>query len=110
MKLLLDENLPKKLRWDFPGHEVYTVRNMGWQSKQNGELLALMLQKGFDVLLTFDQNLEHQQNFDQYPIVVIVLQASDNTYLTLEKLVPKIHTALDSGLKAGSMHISETKQ
>lgn len=25
MKLLLDENLPKKLKLDFPEHEVYTV-------------------------------------------------------------------------------------
>jgi predicted nuclease of predicted toxin-antitoxin system len=30
MKLLLDENLPKKLIADFPNHEVVTVRDMGW--------------------------------------------------------------------------------
>lgn len=28
MKLLLDENLPKRLKLDFPFHEVYTVRDM----------------------------------------------------------------------------------
>lgn len=26
MKLLLDENLPKRLKTDFPRHEIYTVR------------------------------------------------------------------------------------
>lgn len=107
MNLLLDENLPKKFRWDFPGHEVHTVRNMDWQTKKNGELLALMLQKGFAGLLTFDQNLEHQQNFSKYPISVFVLHASDNTYLTLEKLVPKIIKALEAGLSPGVTHIHE---
>ena len=43
MKLLLDEKLPKILKQHFPEYEVYTVRDMGWQSKKNGELLALML-------------------------------------------------------------------
>jgi len=31
MKLLLDENLPKKLKQDFPLHEVFTVREMSWR-------------------------------------------------------------------------------
>jgi predicted nuclease of predicted toxin-antitoxin system len=39
MKLLLDENLPKHLKTDFPEHNVYTVRDMGWSGKKNGELL-----------------------------------------------------------------------
>lgn len=28
MKLLLDEKLPKRLKQDFPKHEVFTVREM----------------------------------------------------------------------------------
>ena len=27
MRLLLDENLPKRLKEDFPGQEVFTVRD-----------------------------------------------------------------------------------
>ncbi len=38
MKLVLDENLPKKLKSGFPGHEVFTVPEMGWAGKTNGEL------------------------------------------------------------------------
>lgn len=30
MRLLLDENLPKQLKQDFPEHEVFTVRDKGW--------------------------------------------------------------------------------
>jgi len=35
---------------------------MGWAGKKNGELLALMAGTGFEVLLTVDQNLSHQQD------------------------------------------------
>lgn len=65
MKLLLDENLPKRLKEDFPEHEVYTVRDKNWNGVKNGELLKLMLDNGFQALLTFDKNLRSQQNFSK---------------------------------------------
>lgn len=41
MKTLLDENLPKKVKYDFgEGYEMKTVRDMGWLGKKNGELLG----------------------------------------------------------------------
>ena len=43
MKLLLDENLPKRLKQDFLDHEIYILRDKGWKGKKNGELLALMI-------------------------------------------------------------------
>ena len=61
MKLLLDENLPKRLKDDFATHEVYTVTDKSWNGVKNGELLELMLSERFDALLTFDKNLQHQQ-------------------------------------------------
>ena len=63
MRLLPDENLPKRLKSDFPDHEVFTVREKGWNGIKNGEILQLMLANNFDALLTFDKNLQHQQNF-----------------------------------------------
>jgi hypothetical protein len=106
MKLLLDENLPKKLNNDFPGHEVYTVREKGWEGKTNGELIKLMLDSAFDALLTFDKNLQHQQNFKKYTITVFILSAPDNTYLTLQTLVPQILTLLSNSLPVGSIEVS----
>ena len=73
MRLLLDENLPKKLRRDFTGHQIYTMREKGWTGKSNGALLKLMTTEGFDALLTFDQNLRYQQNFMEYTLTVFVL-------------------------------------
>ena len=60
MRLLLDENLPKRLKEDFPEHEIFTVRDKGWNGIKNGALLKLMLEEEFDALLTFDKNLRYQ--------------------------------------------------
>jgi len=105
MKLLLDENLPKKLKLDFTEHEIYIVFDKRWNSKKNGELLELMLSEGFDALFTFDKNLQYQQNFEKYSIAVIVLIAADNTYITLKELVPQIRNILSKDLPAGPIEV-----
>lgn len=94
MKLLLDENIPKRLKLDYPEHEVYTVREKGWNGIKNGQLLQLLLENDFDVLLTFDKNLQHQQNFKKYTLTVFVLSASINSYDELTKLTPKVKSYL----------------
>jgi len=48
MRLLPDENLPKRLRQDFPEHEIFTVRYKQWNGIKNGELLKLLLDNSFD--------------------------------------------------------------
>jgi len=107
MKLLLDENLPKRLKTDFPNHEVYTVRDMNWNGIKNGQLLQLMTQNSFHVLLTFDKNLQHQQNFQKYSLTVFVLSAPNNTYLELTKLSSRVNTYFDKGnLPAGPIIIA----
>ena len=94
MKVLLDENLPKGLKQDFPEHEIFTVRDKNWNSKKNGELIRLMIDDGFDILITFDQNITHQQNLNKYPICLIVLKAQINTYEALKKFIPEIRSIL----------------
>lgn len=80
---------------------------MGWSSKKNGELLALMLQNNFDALLTFDRNLQHQQNFSKYPVAVFVLNAPGNDYATLQPLMPAVISLLQQGaLQPGSIIVS----
>jgi predicted nuclease of predicted toxin-antitoxin system len=100
MKLLIDENLPKKLKHRLPGHEVYHIRDKTWHGKKNGELLRLMLAEGFGGLLTFDKNVEHQQNFVKYPIAVLVLNAPRNDFDTLAPLLPVLLRTLDAALPA----------
>lgn len=105
MRLLLDENLPKRLKDDFAAHEVFTVYDKGWNGIKNGELLKLMIQNKIDVLLTFDKNLQHQQNFSRYTITVIVLSATINTYKELTKLSGKVLEQLSGDIKPGAIII-----
>lgn len=108
MKLLLDENLPKKLKLDFISHDVFTVREMNWQGIKNGELLKIMVNDKFDALLTFDKNLQYQQNFSKYTIAVFVLNAHINTYDVLTKLSSRILAILEIGeILSGPIVISE---
>lgn len=108
MRLLIDENLPKRIKNDFQDHEIFTVSDKGWRSKSNGDLLKLMLKEEFDIFLTFDKNLQYQQNFEKYPISVFVLNAEDNTYPTLKPLLPKLQHLLSKNkkLRTGPIEIS----
>ena len=77
MRLLLDENLPKRLKTDFADHEIYTVCDKGWNGIKNGQLLQVMIENSFQALLTFDKNLQHQQNFQNYIIAVFCAFGSE---------------------------------
>ena len=105
MLLLLDENLPKKLKNDFPEHSVFTIKERGWNGLKNGLLLQKLIENNFNALITYDKNLQHQQNFKKYPITVFVLSARINTYAILTKLSPKILDHLNKSLTAGPIEI-----
>lgn len=108
MRLLLDENLPKRLKQDFPEHEIYTVFDKQWNGIKNGELLKLLVGNSFDALFTYDKNLQHQQNFSKYTIAVFVLSAKINQYEELTKLTSKIKEYLEKKeLPAGPIIIEE---
>jgi predicted nuclease of predicted toxin-antitoxin system len=100
MKLLLDENLPTKLKDRFDtSHEVITVREAGWSGVKNGLLLALMAENGFDALVTMDKNLRFQQNTGMLPVKLIVFDALNNKIDTLGPFVQKLSETLkDSSL------------
>ena len=61
MRILLDEDLPRRLGSLLVGHETTTVQRAGWPGIKNGKLLALAGTK-FDLFLTMDSGLEFQQN------------------------------------------------
>ena len=94
MQVLLDECVPRPLKRELPDHQVRTVVEMGWSGKKNGELLQLMSESGFTVLLTTDRNLQYQQNLQQAGIAVVVMVASSNRLLDLILLIPKVGNAL----------------
>ena len=107
MKLLIDENLPKKLKSELTDFDAFTVHDMNWTGMKNGELLKSMIDHDFQVLLTFDKNLQYQQNFEKYPISVFILSAIDNTFSNLFPLLEIIKQQLQTEPKPGPTIIKE---
>ena len=64
MKILLDENIDVRFKnlFDATVHQVFTVKDMDWLGIKNGELLKLLEENHFDVLIAVDKNLPYQQN------------------------------------------------
>jgi hypothetical protein len=73
---------------------------MKWLGTKNGELLALMIENNFTTFITIDNNISFQQNFNNYPMQVIVLLAHDNTYDTImeffESIIKKLSEPFES--------------
>jgi hypothetical protein len=102
MRIRLDECLPRPLKKALTGHDAHTVPEMGWAGTKNGELLKLMVPANFEVFLTADQNLQHQQNLRAVNIAVIVLVAPTNKLADLLPLMPSVLSALGS-IKPGDL-------
>jgi hypothetical protein len=96
MRVLLDECVPKRLGRLLVGHVVRTVPQEGWSGKKNGELLALMTAYGFEVLLTVDQGIPHQQNLRVAGVAVVVMMGLSNQLADLAPLVPDVLAALSA--------------
>lgn len=94
MRVLLDECVPRPLKRDLSEHSVSTVMEMKWKGLENGELLAVIREAGFEAFVTVDQNLVYQQNLRAAGIRVIVLVARTNKLQDLQPLVPSLRDAL----------------
>ena len=98
MRILLDECVPKRLKRSFLSpNEVVTVPELGWAGLKNGELLARADER-FDVFITTDKNIEHQQHLAAYRMKFFLLLAPSNDIAHLQPLVPKILEELSVAL------------
>ena len=94
MKVLLDENLPHRLRLRLGSHEAFTVSYLGWAGLKNGELITTAEQAGFEVFITGDQTLSYEQNLTGRRIAVLVLSTIDRDIINNN--APLIVAALDA--------------
>ena len=93
MRVLLDEQLPRQLAPYLTGHDVRTTQQQGWAGLKNGELLKQARRAGFEVFVTGDRSLQHQQNLAYSGLFVVVLVAVSNA---LEDLLPRVPGALEA--------------
>jgi predicted nuclease of predicted toxin-antitoxin system len=96
MKVLLDECIPRRFKQSLSGHECRTVPEVVLAGKKNGELLTLAEAAGYEVFLTIDRGIEHEQNLRGRAIAIIVIRAKSSRLVDLQPTVPDILRALDS--------------
>lgn len=106
MNILLDECLPRRLKFLIVGHTVQTVPEMGWAGTKNGTLLRLA-EGAFEVFITADQNMQYQQNLQSHILGIVVFIAPNNRLETLQPLVPNLLAALEQIKPGQVVHISE---
>jgi predicted nuclease of predicted toxin-antitoxin system len=91
MKILLDECMPLDFRRSFPNHETHTVQWAGLKGQKNGELIRTAEAAGYEVLITVDQGIPHQQPLAGRKLSIVVVRCKTNQ---LEDLLPLVDAIL----------------
>lgn len=110
MRVLLDNNVNRRLSRLIKGHEVIHAREMGWAELRNGDLIAAAEADGFDVMITADKQMRHQQNLSGRKLSIVVLNSLFMTWPQIVPLAPQVQAALDGGMDKGSFIISPNKE
>jgi predicted nuclease of predicted toxin-antitoxin system len=74
LRILFDKNIPIGVRRFLTKHQVQTLTELQWPDQlENGELLKMAEEAGFEVLVTSDQNIRYQQNMAGRKLALVVL-------------------------------------
>jgi predicted nuclease of predicted toxin-antitoxin system len=91
-RLLLDEQLPRRLTSVLEAHSASTVRDMGWSGLRNGILLR-RAESDFDVFVTMDRSIPFQQSLGGLQIGVLLIRARNNSFQELGPYRKEISSA-----------------
>ena len=73
MRVLFDNGTPRGVATALTAHVVEEARARGWDGLKNGELLTAAEADGFDVFVSTDRNIRHQQNLAGRRLALIIL-------------------------------------
>ena len=93
MKILFDQGTPRPLRHSLAEHSVDTASERGWSDLDNGDLLQAAEDEGYDLLITTDQKIRHQQDLANRNIAIMVLLST--ALPLIQKKVDAISTAIN---------------
>jgi hypothetical protein len=85
--------VPRPLAKLLVGHEVKRAAELGWAELKNGMLLTAGESAGFDVLLSGDKTIPHEQNMVARKIALAHM--SDNHWPIVKDYVPAILQAIE---------------
>lgn len=100
MRVLIDEDIPKELTAQFhmPGVIVEHVEDVGRKGLRNSDLLA-SISGIYDVFVTGDTNLGHQQNLRAFDLAVVLIHPPRLVIEQIEPLIPAVVAAFQTAPK-----------
>lgn len=107
MKVLLDNCVDGRFAGDLADCEVVHARSVGWERLKNGELLRAAEEAGFDVLITVDKQMRHQQNLRGRQICLLTIVTRFVTYPDIQPLAGRVSVALLNMQRGTSIDVSE---
>lgn len=104
MRILLDHNVPWAVRTLLAAdHAVETARYRGWDRLSNGKLLEAAAGQ-FDIVITIDRGIEHQQPVTQFPLAVVVLRPRRAVMRHIEPLMQEARKQFAT-MQAGRVYV-----
>jgi predicted nuclease of predicted toxin-antitoxin system len=94
VRVLFDQGTPVPLREFLGEHDVSTAYERGWSILENSDLLDAAEREGFEVLVTTDRNLRHQQNLRTRSIAIVVLRTT--SWPRIQREIPAVVHAINS--------------
>jgi hypothetical protein len=91
--VLFDQNVPRPLARLLTECEVKRAAELGWSRLTNGLLLNSAEAAGYDVLLSGDKTIRHEQNMAGRKIAVVCM--SDNHWPIVRDHIPAILQAIE---------------
>ena len=92
MKILFDQGTPVPLRRHLRPHAVDATAERGWSTMTNGDLLNVAERAGYEIFVTTDQNLRHQQKLPGRKLGVIVLMST--SWPRIQRVVSEVSSAI----------------
>ncbi len=81
------------------------MRDRDWIGARNGELLRAAATV-FDVFITMDRGIEHQQNIVALDIAVVLISAGSNRLRDVEPAIPALNRLLPDVEPGKLYHVS----
>ena len=73
LRILLDNNVPVQLIPLLRPNEAIYASKLGWGALSNGDLIRSAHAAAFEVIVTCDHHIQHQQNLSGRPLAFVVL-------------------------------------
>lgn len=87
MRVIIDACIDPRLVEAFPGHQVQTLFDLGWQHLKDH---VLVKQLECDVFVTADRGFEHEHDIESLSFGIVIVHVARNKIAFYRPLFPKL--------------------